>query len=321
MRRVLITGITGFAGSHLAELLVERGDEVHGLALEPPPHPNLARVAGRVKIHAGDILDAGVVRDAFLAVRPDVVQHLAGQAVPTNATADPLAAIGVNVLGTAHVAAAMRALDGAHLVAASSADVYGIPGQATSSEAAPLHPTNVYSATKVAAEAIVRALGATSRVTILRPCNQIGPRLHPRLVASEFAKRIAEAEAGLAEPVVRHGQLDPRREFLDVRDMAAAYDAAAAIDDGGMDTYNVGSGNAVPIADLLAILCGLARVPIRAELDPARVRGGVPDVLLLDSTRFRERTGWRPLIPLERSLSDTLDYWRAQVQSTLARAS
>lgn len=321
MRRVLITGITGFAGSHLAELLVERGDEVHGLAVDPPPHPNLARVAGRVTIHTGDILDAAAVRDAFLAARPDVVHHLAGQAVPTSATADPLAAVRINVLGTANVAAATRGVGAAHLVVASSADVYGIPEEVPSSEAAPLHPTNVYAATKVAAETILRALGATSRVTILRPCNQIGPRLHPRLVASEFAKRIAEAEAGLAEPVVHHGQLDPRREFLDVRDMAAAYDAAAAIDDGGIDTYNVGSGSAVPVADLLSILCDLARVPIRAELDPERVRHGVPDILLLDSTRFRERTGWRPTVPLERSLADTLDHWRTQVQSTLVKAS
>ncbi|MDE3111841.1 MAG: GDP-mannose 4,6-dehydratase [Chloroflexota bacterium] len=319
MRRVLITGVTGFAGSHLAERLVERGDEVHGLAIEPPPHPNLARVVSRVAIHAGDIVDAAIVRDVVLEVRPEVVYHLAGQAVPTNATADPLGTIRINVLGSASVAAAMRELPGAHLVVASSADVYGLPARIPSLETAPLHPTNVYAATKVAAESILRAPGMT-RVTLLRPCNQIGPRLHPRLVASEFAKRIAEAEAGLAEPVVRHGQLEPRREFLDVRDMAAAYDAACALDDAGVATYNVGSGSAVPVARLLEILLSLARIPIREELDPERVRGGVPDVLLLDSTRFRDRTGWRPVIPLERSLSDTLDYWRNEVTKEAGRS-
>lgn len=320
MRRVLITGITGFAGSHLAERLVERGDEVHGLAVEPPPHPNLASVAGRVRIHSGDVLDADAVREVVRSVRPDVVHHLAGQAVPTNAAADPLGAVRINVIGTAIVAAAVRELAAVHLVVASSADVYGIPGGAATNEAVPVHPTNVYAATKVAAEAILRALASSARVTILRPCNQIGPRLHPRLVASEFAKRIAEAEAGLAEPVIHHGQLEPRREFLDVRDMAAAYDAAAAIDDAELGVYNVGSGTAVPIAELLSILQGLARIPMRAQLDPERVRPGVPDVLLLDSTRFRERTGWRPAIPLERSLSDTLDHWREHVQSTVVQA-
>jgi GDP-4-dehydro-6-deoxy-D-mannose reductase len=318
-RRVLITGITGFAGSHLAERLVDRGDEVHGLAVEPPPHVHLARVAGRVRIHAGDVLDPDAVRRVVQAVEPEIVVHLAGQAVPTIATADPLGAIRINVIGTADVAAAVHDLRGTHLVVASSADVYGIPDPVPSTEDAPLHPTNVYAATKVAAEAILGGVPTAARITVLRPCNQIGPRLHPRLVASEFAKRIADAEAGLAEPVIHHGQLDPRREFLDVRDMAAAYDAAASIDDGALGVYNVGSGTAVPVADLLEILRGLARIPIRAELDPERVRHGVPDILLLDSTRFRERTGWHPVIPLERSLSDTLDYWREQVQSTLVR--
>ncbi len=312
MRRVLITGITGFAGSHLAERLVERGDDVHGFSVEPPPHPNLARVAARVTIHGGDILDAQAVRAAALRVRPEILYHLAGQAVPTSASADPIGAIRINVLGSANVAAAARELGDVHLVVASSADVYGVPDEIPSPESAPLHPTNVYAATKVAAEAIFRAPHA-GRVTILRPCNQIGPRLHPRLVASEFAKRIAEAEAGLADPVVRHGQLEPRREFLDVRDMAAAYEAAADIDEGGVTTYNVGSGDAVPVSAVLEILRSLARIQVREELDRERVRGGVPDVLLLDSARFRDRTGWRPVIPLERSLSDTLDYWRARV--------
>jgi len=318
-RRVLITGITGFAGSHLAERLVERGREVHGIAHEAPPFPFLARIADRVAIHPADIMDGAAVRRAIADARPDVVYHLAGQAVPTLATADPLGAIRVNVIGTAHVAEAASA-SGAHLVAASSADVYGMPDRVPSSEDAPLHPTNVYAATKVAAEAILRAAGARTRVTILRPSNQIGPRLHPRLVASEFAKRIAEAEAGVAELVIRHGQLEPRREFLDVRDMAAAYDSAADLDDEGSATYNVGSGMTVSVGEVLEILCRLARVPIRAELDPERVRPGVPAVLLLDSTRFRERTSWSPAIPLERSLSDTLDFWREHVNSRRVRS-
>ena len=313
-RRVLITGITGFAGSHLAERLAGRGDEVHGLAQEPAPHPNLARVAGRVTIHRGDILDAAAVRETLARVRPDVVFHLAGQAVPTLATADPVAAIAVNVTGTANVVAALP--DGARLVAASSADVYGIPERSPVDEGVPPHPTNVYAATKVAAEAILRAASSRARVTILRACNQIGPRQHERLAASEFAKRIAQAEAGLADPLIRHGQLDPSREFLDVRDMAAAYDAAASLDDDAVATFNVGSGTAVSVREILDILRGLARIPINTELDPERVRPGVPDVLLLDSARFRERTGWQPQVPLDRSLSDTLDHWREKVSRT-----
>ncbi len=316
-RRVLITGITGFAGSHLAQRLVDRGDDVHGLAHEPPPFPYLARVAERVTIHAGDLTDPAAMRRAVQAARPEVVYHLAGQAVPTLAAGDPLAAIRINVIGTGNVADAVAGA-GVHLVAASSADVYGIPDDAApATEDAPLHPTNVYAATKVAAESVLRALGRRARVTILRPSNQIGPRQHPRLAASEFAKRIAEAEAGVAEPVIRHGQLDPRREFVDVRDMAAAYEAAADVDDADPTTYNVGSGRAVSVEAILDVLLRLSRVPIRTELDEERVRPGVPSVLLMDSSRFRARTGWSPAIPLERSLSDTLDFWREHVRSDL----
>jgi nucleoside-diphosphate-sugar epimerase len=319
-RRVLITGITGFAGSHLAERLVGRGYEVHGIAHEPPPHPFLAAVVTRISVHPGNVLEPSSIRGAIARARPEVVFHLAGQAVPTLASADPRAAIDVNVLGTAHVADAAAAA-GAHLIAASSADVYGIPDSAPSAEDTPLHPTNVYAASKVAAETVLRATGARTRVTILRPCNQIGPRQHPRLAASEFARAIAEAEAGLAEPTVRHGQLEPQREFLDVRDMAAAYEAAADLDHAGAEVFNVGSGTAVPVGRVLEILVRAARVPIRAELDPDRVRAGVPSLLLLDSSRFRTATGWSSGIPLETSLSDTLDFWRQSVQKEAIRTS
>ncbi len=315
-RRVLITGITGFAGSHLAERLVVDADEVHGLAHEPPPFPFLGAVAGRITVHRGNALDAASVRDVMRRASPEVVFHLAGQAVPTLATADPAAAIAINVAGTANVADAAAAV-GAHLVAASSADVYGVPESAPTTEDTTAHPTNVYAATKVAAEAILRAVSTRTRVTVLRPSNQIGPRQHPRLAASEFAKRIAEAEAGRAEAVLPHGQLEPRREFLDVRDMAAAYEAAAGLTHQGAEVLNVGSGSAVSVGEVLEILLGFAKVRIRTELDPERVRTGVPPVLLLDSTRFRALTGWSPAIPLERSLSDTLDFWRQAVARDL----
>jgi nucleoside-diphosphate-sugar epimerase len=319
-RRALITGITGFAGSHLAERLVERGDEVCGLAHEAPPFPFLATIATRITVYAGNVLDPASIREAIDRARPDVVFHLAGQAVPTLASADPRATIDVNVTGTANVADAAAAA-GVHLIAASSADVYGIPDQVPSTEDAPLNATNVYAASKIAAEAVLRAAGARTRVTILRPCNQIGPRQHPQLAASAFAKAIAEAEAGLGPPLVRHGQLDPRREFLDVRDMAAAYECAAELDRAGADVFNVGSGTAVHVAEVLDILVRSARVPIGTELDPDRVRAGVPSFLLLDSSRFRTATGWSPAIPLETSLSDTLDFWRKNVSREAIRAS
>ena len=314
MLRVLITGITGFAGSHLAEHLVARGDEVHGLAHERPPFRNLSAVEGRVRIHEGDITRLEDIQGALAGSQADAVVHLAGIAVPTVASSDPVAAVRVNVLGTAAVLAALEQHPNTRLVLASSADVYGAPDRVPVAEDAAVRPGNVYAATKVAAEALTAELAARhgAPIVILRPANQNGPRQHPGLAASAFAKQIAEAEAGIAPPVIRHGRLDAERDFIDVRDMARAYAAALEIETGG--TYNVGSGRAVAIAEILETLIGLARVPLRKELDPARVRGGEPTRIALDATRFRQKTGWSPRIALAESLRDTLDHWRSSIR-------
>jgi GDP-4-dehydro-6-deoxy-D-mannose reductase len=314
---VLITGITGFAGSHLAERFVTAGNIVHGIAHEDPPFPNLAAVADRVRVHRGNILDIASVKDALAAARPDAVVHLAAQAVPTLAAQDPVSAVRVNVLGTATLLAALDGHPEIRLVMASSADVYGNPDAELVDETAPLRPANVYAATKVASEALVTEFGdrRAAATTLLRPANQNGPRQHPGLAASAFAKQIAEAESGVAEPVVRHGVLDARRDFLDVRDMADAYARAADLTDAGVAVYNVGTGVAVSVGEILETLIALARVSMRAELDPDRVRSGAPTAFALDAGRFRRRTGWAPRTPLRTSLRDTLEYWRGQVKA------
>ena len=321
MPRVLITGITGFVGSHLAERLLQSGDEVHGLAIEEPPYANLAAIVEHVDIHRGDLADAASVRAGIEASRPDVVIHLAGQAIPSLAQRDVAGTIAVNVVGTATVLDAVAAYPGMRLIYASSADVYGVPVGTPVGEDAPLRPTNVYAATKAATEALVRELGdrGDNPTVILRPVNQNGPRQHPGLAASGFARQIAEAEAGLSDAVIRHGRLDAARDFLDVRDMAKAYVAAMSLAPARTETYNVGTGIAVSIDRVLQILVGLARVPVRTELDPERVRPGDATEMAVDAARFRAATGWSPQIPLERSLSDLLDHWRATVAQSAVR--
>jgi GDP-4-dehydro-6-deoxy-D-mannose reductase len=244
---------------------------------------------------------------------------LAAQAVPTLAALDPVSAVRVNVLGTATLLAALDAHPDVRLVMASSADVYGAPDKEIVDENTPLRPANVYAATKVASEALVREFGDRrgAATTVLRPANQNGPRQHPGLAASAFAKQIAEAEAHIAEPVVKHGALDARRDFLDVRDMAAAYVLATDLTEAGVAVYNVGTGAAVSVGEILETLIALARVPVRAELDPERVRSGSPTAFALDASRFRRRTGWAPRIELRTSLADTLEYWRGQVRAAV----
>ena len=320
---MLLTGITGFVGSHLAERLLQSGDEVHGLAMEEPPYANLAAIAEHIDIHRADLGDAQSVRAGIEAARPDTVIHLAGQAIPSLAQRDAAGTIAVNVVGTATVLDAVAAHPGTRLVYASSADVYGEPDRIPVPEDAPLRPTNVYAATKAATEALVREFGdrGPNPTVILRPVNQNGPRQHPGLAASGFAKQIAEAEAGLAEPVIRHGRLDAARDFLDVRDMALAYAAAARLAPERTETYNVGTGTAVAIDTILQILVGLARVPVRTALDPERVRPGDATQIAVDAARFRAATGWAPQVSLERSLADLLDHWRASVARPVARTS
>lgn len=314
--RVLITGITGFSGSHLAERLVAGGDIVHGFAFEEPPYRNLAAVADTVRMSRGDITRVEDLRAAIAAASPDVVVHLAGQAIPTEAARDPVAAVRVNVLGSAAVIASVDERPGTALVIASSADVYGATDRSLVNEDAPVHPANTYAATKVAVEALARELGDRRQraVIILRPTNQIGPRQHPGLAASAFAKQVAEAEAKQREPIIKHGSLEAKRDFLDVRDMAEAYARAMTIRTPGTHLFNVGTGRAVAIDEILSDLLSLARIPVRAELDPELVRTGVPLTLTLDSTRFRTATGWAPRIDLRTSLRDLLDYWRVQVR-------
>jgi len=313
--------MTGFVGSHLAERLLADGDDVHGLVMEPPPFPHLAAIAGRVHVHPGVLTDLGAMRAALDAADPEVVVHLAGQAVPALAAADPLAAISVNVMGTATVLAAIADRPGVRLVAASSADVYGEPERIPVAEDAPLRPANVYAASKLAAEALLMDHGrrGVNAVTVIRPANQNGPRQHPRLAASEWAKQIAEAEAGTGERVIWHGDLNARRDFVDVRDMADAFARASRLHARGATAYNAGSGTAVSMREVLDYLLRLARAPVRADLDPARGKASARSVLALDASRLRTATGWVPLITLERSLSDLLDYWRGEMKGAVRR--
>src|SRR5256714_6133810 len=156
--RVLITGISGFAGSHLAEHLVSRGDEVHGLAHERPPFRNLEAIKGHVRIHEGDITRLEDVQGALAGSRADAILHLAGMAVPTQASADPVAAVRLNVLGTATVLTALEQHPKTRLVLASSAEVYGEPVRVPVDEVAPVRPSNAYAPRQVAAEALTPQL-------------------------------------------------------------------------------------------------------------------------------------------------------------------
>jgi GDP-4-dehydro-6-deoxy-D-mannose reductase len=287
--RILVTGAAGFVGSHLVERLRTTGNSVTGFDI----------VAGSGIW--GDITDPYSLGRVPL---PDVVFHLAAQSIPAIAAEKPIETVRVNTLGTAMVLQAFR---GAKIVVASSADVYGAADGLVNEDTVP-HPRNVYAQSKLAAEAFC------GEAVVLRPVNQIGPRQRVELAASSFAWQIARAEYG-GDNVIRHGDLDARRDFIDVRDMAEAYYRAMSLAPG---IYVVGGGVAVSIGEVLRTLLDFARVPLDVRADPARMRPG--SAFAADSGLFRAATDWTPKIPIETSLRDLLDHWRAHFQAAPQQA-
>ena len=302
----LVTGATGFAGSHLVEHLLESQVPLaawsHGL---PPPSED-----GAIQWRQVDLLDRAAVSEAIRALPPAVIYHCAGLPHVAESWRHADRALQVNAMGTHHLLEAVREWSpGTRTIVIGSALVYR-PATRALSEEDPAGPSDPYGVSKLAQEML--ALKATTPVVLARPFNHIGPRQAPAFVTSSFARQIAEIEAGLAEPRLKVGNLEARRDMTDVRDTVRGYEALARAGTAGR-AYNVCSGTAYRIGDLLEQLLRLARVPITVEPDPARLRPSDNPVVLGDPSRIATETGWRASIPIERSLGDLLEWWRTQV--------
>jgi GDP-4-dehydro-6-deoxy-D-mannose reductase len=314
-RLPLVTGATGFAGSHLLDLFVEEGQAVSAWANpggKRPPEDGHPLVTWKPV----DVLDAAAVADAIAALRPSVIYHTAGAANVGSAWRRPADALRLNALGTHHVLEAVRVsrLDCAVLVTG-SALVYRQSAEALT-EGSPLSPATPYGVTKLAQE-MVGARATWCPVLLARPFNHVGPRQSPSYVTSSFARQIAEIEAGLHEPVLRVGNLDSRRDITDVRDTVRAYRRMVQSGTPGQP-YNVCAGQAYRVADLLDRLIEMSSVHVRVEVDLTRLRPSDTPVLLGDASRLHADTGWRPAIPIERTLADLLAFWRQETKRAAA---
>lgn len=316
--RVLITGITGFAGSHLAEYLLERGDvEIHGMERWRSKTDNIDRIKSKLIMHECDLRDASSVRKVLETVRPDRVFHLAAQSfVPTSWKA-PAETLMTNIVGQLNMFEAVRQIGiNPRIQIAGSSEEYGLvlPEETPIREENPLRPLSPYGVSKVGQDLLAYQYHQSYGLNVVRTrgFNHTGPRRGEVFVESNFALQIARVERGVQEPIIKVGNLTTQRDYTDVRDMVRAYWLALEQGEPG-DVYNLCSGVARSIQSVLDQLLRLSGVKVRIEQDPARMRPSDVALLQGDSTKFRTRTGWRPQIPWETTLRDLLEYWRERI--------
>ncbi len=325
--RVLITGITGFAGSHLADYLIaEHPDvEIFGTYRWRSRRENIEHLDGKVTLLETDLRDYPSVAAALRRAEPDAIFHLAAQSfVPTSWNA-PSETIVTNVVGQTNIFEAVRALGlDPRIQIACSSEEYGLvlPDEVPIRETNPLRPLSPYAVSKVSQDYLGYQYFQSYGIKALRTrgFNHTGPRRGEVFVTSNFAKQIALIEAGRQAPVISVGNLDAVRDFTDVRDMVRAYWLAVQSARPG-EVYNIATGNGITIRAMLDKLIALARVEVRVETDPARLRPSDVEVLIGDSSKFRGDTSWEPRIPFDQTLADLLDYWRARVAAPGAVAS
>jgi GDP-4-dehydro-6-deoxy-D-mannose reductase len=317
--RVLITGITGFAGSHLAEYILAEhpGVRVCGFVRWRSRMDNILSIQGKVELHEADLKDIVSLKKALAEIKPDRIFHLAAQSFVPTSWKLPAETFAINAVGQVNLFEAVLDLKlDPKIQVAGSSEEYGqvYPDEIPMKETNPLRPLSPYAVSKVAQDLLAyqyhKSYGL--RTVRTRGFNHTGPRRGDVFVTSNFAKQIAEIEKGKRPPVLSVGNLDARRDFTDVRDVVRAYWLAAEKGEDG-EAYNIGSGKAMAMKEMLDKLLALTKVDVKIQVDPARLRPSDVPILLSDSSKFMTLTGWKPRIPLDRTFKDLLDYWRERV--------
>jgi GDP-4-dehydro-6-deoxy-D-mannose reductase len=315
--RVLITGITGPVGSFLADYLLTLPDlEIHAFKRwRSDPRP-IAHLTDKVVIHEGDIEDAFSVDRAVAAVLPDRVFHLAAQSYPSASWDAPILTMRANLEGTLNLLEALRRhTPRARLHIAGTSAEYGFvrPDEVPIREDHPLRPSSPYGVSKVAAElsGLQYFDNYGTHVVVTRSFNHVGPRQGDRCAIQTFCRQMAAIEAGRQEPVIRVGNLESRRDFSHTRDVARALWLLLEHGQPGQ-VYNLCSGSAVRIGDIVQLVVERGQVPVQVEVDPARLRPSDEPILLGDNSKLRAVTGWQPTIGIAEIVEELLAYWREQ---------
>ncbi len=318
MKKVLITGVTGFVGSHLADFLLKKSEiKIYGIERWRSKTENIDHIKDLIEISECDIRDATSVKKVITKVKPDYIFHLAAQSFVHSSWHAPAETLTTNILGELNIFEAVRELKlNCKIQIACSSEEYGmvykneLPIRETNS----LRPLSPYAVSKVAQDFLGYQYFNSYGIYVVRTraFNHTGPRRGEVFATSNFAKQIALIEKGKQEPIIRVGNLKAVRDFTDVRDVVEAYWLSLQKCDAG-EVYNICSGKGYAIKEVLQILLAASKAKVQIKEDPGRLRPSDVMVLIGDSTKFRKKTGWKPKIAFEDTLKDLLDYWRNKI--------
>lgn len=313
MDKALIIGAAGFVGPYLAaHLSKECGMQVCATKLTRDILCDI-----KAEVHSLNILNKDEIVDLLYRIRPDYIFHLAAQSSVALSWKNPGLTIDVNIKGSVNVIEAVRELYyKPRVLLIGSGEEYGRiePGETPISEMNHLRPGNLYAATKVCQNMIanIYATAYDMELIMVRAFNHIGPKQAPVFVVSDFCKQVVEIEKGLREPVMMVGNLKAMRDFTDVRDVVRAYALLAKYGKAG-ETYNVGSGHAVEIREILDLIISQSDVNVEVRVDPNKIRPVDVPVIEADTTKLQKITGWKRQIPLEQTIYETMEYWRHEI--------
>ena len=318
--RVLITGITGFVGSHMAEYALDKGAQVFGSTRWRSKTENIEHLRSKVTFIESDLRDLSSVRALLETSVPDYVVHLAAQSFVGVSWHAPAETLTTNIISQVNLLEALRGLKmSPRFLAVGSSEEYGLvlEDEVPIKETNPLRPLSPYAVSKVTQDMMGYQYFKSYGLPIIRTraFNHEGPRRGDVFVTSNFARQVAEIEAGLREPVVYVGDLTPRRDYSDVRDIVRGYWLLLERGEPG-EVYNLCSGHSWSIQQVLDFVLNLSTVKgIEVKTDPARLRPS--DVMILegDPTKMHKATGWKVEIPFERTLTELVDYWRQRTRA------
>lgn len=315
-KKILITGASGFVGNHLVDLLLKNGEKnIAGTYNSENSLNSLGENKSKIETIKVDLTKINEVSSLISKIKPDVLYHLAAFTSPADSFDSPNETVINNISCQINLLEEIKKneLTNTKILIVSSGEIYGLVAKEDLpiDEDTPFNPTNPYAVSKLAQDYLGRQYFLAHKLKIIRvrPFNHIGPGQSPNFVVSSFAKKIVEIEKGKREKVLPTGNLSSKRDFTDVRDTVKAYTLLMEKGQDG-EVYNIGSGKSHEISEILNLLLSYSKADIKIESDKSLLRAIDNPDLVCNYTKLKDITGWTPVIPLEQTLRETLDYWR-----------